>query len=220
LFSHLEALLMPLPSTRRSTLDSFLPQFDPCSDDLTQSGTTPHGDNGHVDVNDRLAATNGHGAVSIDGDVSVDRATGNGALAQNGAAEHAIFETMLDPSPVHVNGSGPLYTHNVTLDSHVVIEQPAEPEMPPERNRQLTDENNGFAGSSIGDALVSPAAVIQPNDQPDESVDSLPTNPTLTGSELPPHPAAGSLFTPYLVTEIRQLRNRRSRQSWWRRIFG
>jgi hypothetical protein len=36
-----------------------------------------------------------------------------------------------------------------------------------------------------------------------------------------PHPASGSLFVPYLVTEIRELRDRRNRRrSWWRRIFG
>jgi len=36
-----------------------------------------------------------------------------------------------------------------------------------------------------------------------------------------PHPASGSLFTPYLVTEIRELRDRRQhRRGWWRRIFG
>jgi hypothetical protein len=212
---------MPLPSTRRSTLDSFLPQFAPPSDDPSQSGTTPHGDNGHVDVNDRVAATNGHGAVSIDGDLPVDRTISNGAVAHNGTAEHAIFETMLDPSPIHVNGSGSVYTHDAAaVDSPVVTEEPAELEMPPARGPQSTDESNGFAGSSIGDSLVSPASVIQPEDQPEESVDSLPTNPTLTGGELPPHPAAGSLFTPYLVTEIRQLRNRRSRRGFWRRIFG
>ncbi len=39
--------------------------------------------------------------------------------------------------------------------------------------------------------------------------------------ELEPHPATGSLFVPYLVTEIPHLRNRTNRKrSWWRRLLG
>src|SRR4029077_20997933 len=71
---HPEALLMPLPSTRRSSLDSFLPQFAPPIDDLTQPGTTPHGDNGRVDVNDRRSGINGHG-VSLDEDLRIAEPT-------------------------------------------------------------------------------------------------------------------------------------------------
>ncbi len=35
------------------------------------------------------------------------------------------------------------------------------------------------------------------------------------------HPACGSLFSPFLVTECRELRKRsKRRRSWWRRLFG
>lgn len=40
-------------------------------------------------------------------------------------------------------------------------------------------------------------------------------------SDLEAHPAAGSLFMPYLVTEIPDLRRRGDRRrSWWRRLLG
>jgi hypothetical protein len=42
-----------------------------------------------------------------------------------------------------------------------------------------------------------------------------------SGSGLEQHPASGSLFMPYLVTEIPDLRKRCARKrSWWRRLFG
>jgi hypothetical protein len=65
----------------------------------------------------------------------------------------------------------------------------------------------------VGDEAVQPPAVAS-TESPAEDV-SAPLSATRET-----HPASGSLFVPYLVTEIRELRNRRPRRSWWRRIFG
>jgi len=212
---------MPLPSTRHSSLDSFLPQFAPPIDDLTHPGTTPNGDNGLVDVNDRLISRNGHAALSIEDPLGAQPSEDSSLNHQNGAGDHSMFDTILDPSPTHLNGSSPVYAH-----SAAVIEQPGpvddtmDSDSMSVSSRQFSLETNGAVGVSIGDSFAPSAPIAEPANDPDESLDSEASRSPLFDTELPPHPAAGSLFTPYLVTEIRQLRNRRSRRGFWRRIFG
>jgi hypothetical protein len=65
---------------------------------------------------------------------------------------------------------------------------------------------NGAAGTSTHGVMPSGRTSKQPLRQP---------------ADLPEHPSNGSLFSPYLVTEIPDLRKRKAgRRSWWRRIFG
>jgi hypothetical protein len=211
---------MPLPSTRRSSLDSFLPQFAPAIDDLTQPGTTPNGDNGYVDVEDRRPGINGH-VASPEEDLRIEERNDDSlAIRQNGVLDHPMFDTIIDPSPTHLNGSSPVYAHSGT-----VLEQPAHvddttaSDPPLASSRTFGLKTNGQVGA-IGDSFASSAPTTEPEDELDQSLESDASQSPMVGNELPPHPAAGSLFTPYLVTEIRQLRNRRSRRSLWRRIFG
>ncbi len=45
--------------------------------------------------------------------------------------------------------------------------------------------------------------------------------PVPQANGVPEHPATGSLFSPYLVTEVPDLRKRAAgRRKWWRRLFG
>jgi hypothetical protein len=205
---------MPIPSTRRSSLDSFLPQFAPQIDDLTQPGTIPNGDNGHVDVDDRLGI-NGH-VARRDDELDDDSL----AIHQNGVLEHPMFDTILDSPPTHLNGSSPVYSHNGTvLEQPAPVDDTTDSDTSLASSRQFSVETNGHVGA-IGDSFASPETATELEDELEESVEAEDSRFPVMGNELPPHPAAGSLFTPYLVTEIRQLRNRRSRRSWWRRIFG
>ena len=211
---------MPLPSTRRSSLDSFLPQFAPSIDDLTQPGTTPNGDNGHVDVDDRRSGINGHMARRAE-DLQFDEPDNDSlAIHQNGVLEHPMFDTILDSPPTHLNGSSPVYAHSGTvLEQPAPVDDTADSDPSLASSRQFSVETNGHVGA-IGDSFDSSEAATELGDELEEPVESEESRSPVMGNELPVHPAAGSLFTPYLVTEIRQLRNRRSRRSWWRRIFG
>ena len=212
---------MPLPSTRRSSLDSFLPQFAPSIDDLTQPGTTPNGDNGHVDVvDDRRSGINGH-VASREDDRQFDEPDDDSlAIHQNGVLEHPMFDTLLDSPPTHLNGSSPVYAHSGTfLEQPAPADDSADSDTPLATGRKFGIETNGHVGA-IGDSFTSPPTATELEDELEESVEAEDSRSPVLGNELPPHPAAGSLFTPYLVTEIRQLRNRRSRRSWWRRVFG
>jgi hypothetical protein len=211
---------MPLPSTRRSSLDTFLPQFAPPIDDLTQPGTIPNGDNGHVDVADRRSGINGH-VASREDDLQLDELDDDSlSIHQNGVLERPMFDTILDSPPTHLNGSSPVYAHSGTvLEQPAPVDDTTDSDTSLASSRQFSVETNGHVGA-IGDPFSSPAAATELEDELEESVESEESRSPVMGDELPPHPAAGSLFTPYLVTEIRQLRNRRRRRSWWRRIFG
>jgi hypothetical protein len=211
---------MTLPSTRRSSLDTFLPQFAPPIDDLTQPGTIPNGDNGRVDVDDRRSGINGH-VASREDDLQLDELDDDSlSIHQNGVLEHPMFDTILDSPPTHLNGSSPVYAHSGTVfEPPAPVDDMADSDPSLAASRQFSVETNGHVGA-IGDSFASPAAATELEDELEESVESEESRSPVMGNELPPHPAAGSLFTPYLVTEIRQLRNRRSRRSWWRRIFG
>jgi len=66
-----------------------------------------------------------------------------------------------------------------------------------------------------------PAVDVEPAQASVESAANASSAPSPGFTTREPHPASGSLFVPYLVTEIRELRDRRQRRrSWWRRLFG
>jgi hypothetical protein len=66
-----------------------------------------------------------------------------------------------------------------------------------------------------------PVVEVAPPQSSVESTFSAPPSTAPAAAAREPHPASGSLFVPYLVTEIRELRElRQRRRSWWRRIFG
>jgi len=117
-----------------------------------------------------------------------------------------------------------------------------------EHSATATDEpdqawSNG-ATAELNDAQpdeesLSAAPVVPHQERLNESIRSLPpeTNhsssngaagashpvaqPTHKVASSPEHPATGSLFSPYLVTEVPDLRKRADRRrSWWRRLFG
>lgn len=75
-----------------------------------------------------------------------------------------------------------------------------------------------------GPILVAPPVVETEPPRPFEQTEASTlsaTDASATPTTRETHPASGSLFVPYLVTEIRELRDRRQRRrSWWRRIFG
>jgi hypothetical protein len=219
LLCHPEALLMPLPSTRRSSLDSFLPQFAPALDDLTQQEGIPHSDNGHVDVADHSNG-NGHSANPFGHSENGFVADDSAVASQNGVGD-AMFETILDPLSNHLNGSSPVFAHNgVVLEPPSVMAPSASPELIPPQDDEASLESNGEAIASIAESPAPPSASSESESQLDDALNSSRNGSSARGLELPPHPATGSLFTPYLVTEIRELRSRRGRRSWWRRMFG
>jgi hypothetical protein len=87
---------------------------------------------------------------------------------------------------------------------------------------------SGFAPAVVARDSHPPALPVdgvEPVESAAESSLELSSESSSPDASLPtaagplPHPASGSLFVPYLVTEIRELRDRR-RRSWWRRIFG
>ncbi len=130
----------------------------------------------------------------------------------------------IDSSPasaIHVLESHALTPTAASLDP-VSVEAPlAEPEIvagqgfdSPATAAALPPSANG-AASSNGVATSHKAASLGAAEQTSAApAASRPPEPQS-------HPAAGSLFVPYLVTEVPGLRNRRARRrSWWRRLFS
>ena len=165
------------------------------------------------------AAADQNGSAPSNGFAAIDVAALNGHAHLNG--EHALngehvlngVENRIDPAAgelqaatapaadVQANGSAVAYQADASAevavrtaisDAPPVIEsEPARPPVEPSLN---------------GAATYAP---------------QTPAYPAQTPPAIEPHPAAGSLFVPYLVTEIRELRSRtQRRRSWWRRLFG
>ncbi len=221
LFSHPETLLMPLPSSRRSSLDSFLPQFATALEDLTPPEGNSNGDNGHVDVSDRLSNGNGHSTAPFEQIEHAERTDDIPFAHQNGSVGNGMFETILEPLSNHVNGTSPIFAHSGdVLVSPESLPATAESDHMPASNGEIDFENNGAAVAPVAESPEPVTASLDSESQLDDPVGTRRNDSASTGLELPPHPASGSLFTPYLVTEIRELRNRRVRRGLWRRIFG
>jgi hypothetical protein len=144
------------------------------------------------------AILNGHAGVNgtqFDG-IEVETARVNGGHVNGVKIDGA-----------HVNGAhasgAAIATGSI---SEIVARAPVPPAPPVEEPSQ--------AESPIQADEPIQASVEQAQD------DSFSSAPAATTAR-EPHPAAGSMFVPYLVTEIRELRDRHARRrSWWRRIFG
>jgi hypothetical protein len=90
-----------------------------------------------------------------------------------------------------------------------------------ERNGSDANGSDANGSARIPVASAPPVVEIAPPQSSVETAFNAPPVNAPAAAEREPHPASGSLFTPYLVTEIRELRERRQRRrSWWRRIFG
>lgn len=151
----------------------------------------------------RNGSSNGHSthvALTMDDSATTESATNE--MANGVEADHAYDQTgRLNGSAAGVverayNGNGHAYLELAPSSSDVLItgrsEVPVMAPPPAELPVLLTTEP---VAEDVTDSVVETA--------------------------VPPHPHSGSLFVPYLVTEIRELRSRQQRRTgFWRRIFG
>jgi hypothetical protein len=118
----------------------------------------------------------------------------------------------------YVNGSAPIETSLKGAMTEILATTAAEPDAtPPVETSAAAVEVGEPPLLSTGEIDEAPAA---DNKVMRDEVQEQQTGTDYRATSLSEHPAAGSLFTPYLVTEIRELRNRCRRRSWWRRLFG
>lgn len=219
---------MSQPITDRSTLPAFLPQFAEGSEDSITPATILNGDatvvNGvHPAEHEPLNGLDGHTIEMFIEAPTASRISDSDFLAtetSNGAADHvALDRSELQPA-VSVNGLGQQHHLNGAAQ-HVPALEP------------MADAVHAAAGEpvmqNVASELVSDPVIddrpLPSAEQAEASVANEVNGPPAAGSRLPnsvpEHPASGSMFAPYLVTEIRELRHRASRRrSWWRRLFG
>jgi hypothetical protein len=219
---------MPQPSTQRPILDSFLPQFAATSVEQTSREMIPDGEVDDLGTPVHGGRINGHSAV-FDADDLVDPLDQASAGARNGIAEPHVLDHAVGPVPADLNGNG--FGHvNVTarIESGKIESGAIESTL----RAAVSEVLATTATNRTGATQINEAAEFEIGEPPLPSV-PLVKSPSHEESyppqqaQLPPepvsraeHPAAGSCFTPYLVTEIRELRNRCKRRSWWRRLFG
>ncbi|HEV3416112.1 MAG TPA: hypothetical protein VG056_04845 [Pirellulales bacterium] len=180
-------------------------------------GTIPNGDQGFVDANGHLNG-NGHSAALPIGGGIVREADDplHHHHHQNGKSGHSMLETTINRRHSILNGTdfmvGTGVLDQVLPSDTIEVESPAIED-------DIESDLNGAAGVFVGEPSRPAAQAVE---SAIESESSFATEPGRSEpAALPEHPSCGSLFTPYFVTEIRELRNRsRRRRSWWRRIFG
>jgi hypothetical protein len=217
---------MPQPSTQRPILDSFLPQFAATSDEQTSREIIPAGerdDLGHPALGGR---TNGHFAAfdaAFEAEEFVGPLGHASAGTPNGTPDNPVIDQAVAPTPgangngfSHVNGTAKAESGAIESTLRAAVSEV----LATAASRSSAAHVNGAAEIEIGEPAVPPAPAIQlPSDEepsdPREQVRSQTDSAAVAE-----HPAAGSCFTPYLVTEIRELRNRCKRRRWWRRLFG
>lgn len=133
-----------------------------------------------------------------------------GHFESNGAAVEPQAEAMLDLAPPQGDLEIPPAADEALLEideAQPVVDEapPVVEDAPPVMHDGVVHENEAH------EELV---------EQADEPTAPPADDPGLAGGD-GQHPARGSMFVPYLVTEIRELRNRsHRRKSWWRRLFG
>lgn len=220
--------LMPQPSTQQPILDSFLPQFAAISGEQTPREMIPDGEVDDLGTPVHGGRINGHSAV-FDADDFVDPLDHASAGARNGIAEPPVLDQVVAPAPADLNGNGFGHVNGAAKTESGKIESGAiestlkaavsEVLATTATNRTGAAQINGAAEIEIGEPPLPSAPLVK---SPSHEESYPPQQ-----AQLPPesvsraeHPAAGSCFTPYLVTEIRELRNRCKRRSWWRRLFG
>ncbi len=145
-------------------------------------------------------------------------------IARNGSSNgHAKHVDLTTDESVDVAEADHFYGHTGTLNGSAatVVE------------RAFNGNGHAYleAAPSSSDVLItgrSEVPVLAPPPVGLELPVLLSTEPVAedqvdfaVASAVPPHPHTGSLFVPYLVTEIRELRTRQQRRSgFWRRVFG
>jgi hypothetical protein len=220
---------MPQPSTQQAILDSFLPQFAAISGEQTPREMVSPGEGDDLGTPVHGGRINGHSAV-FDADDFVDPLDHAGASARNGIADPHVLDHAVAPAPTDLNGNGLGHVNGAARIESGKIESGAiestlrdavsEVLATTAANRTGSARINGVAEIEIGEPPLPPAPTVQ---SPSHDESSNPPQKSRSSAESVPlseHPAAGSCFTPYLVTEIRELRNRCKRRSWWRRLFG
>jgi hypothetical protein len=221
---------MSQPIPDRQALDSLLAHFATSADEQNPQTPESNGErhelNGGAhpeDLNGRLSELE---TLEING--HLERQLPIAPLeSQNGRHDPSTPEPInATPSQVHrgngsgyVNGSAPIEASLKGAMTEILATTAVEPDaIPPV-------ETNGAAAVEIGEPPLLPTGDIDEAPAADNKVVRDEVQEPQAGTDYRPtflseHPAAGSLFTPYLVTEIRELRNRCRRRSWWRRLFG
>jgi len=187
------------PSSRRSPSASLLPQF-PLSEDASLFSSSP--------TIEHFLQPLDEDSASSEADSFSTGPNGN-PYYENGRHETGRNGTAVVADPDVLDGG--------QSDRREQVSRLAEPYA----EAAATSSDVLIAGSSssaasphVGEAQpMLLAAAEEPSNGSPLSVGA--------GSPLPPHPHSGSLFVPYLVTEIRELRSRQQRRvPWWRRLFG
>lgn len=226
---------MPQSSPDRTDLGNFLPQFadpaqQPAAVTLNGDGAA-HDDEAVRDFQIAVNRLNGH-STAIENGPQLERENGrfddaeiliepfeNGHVAKAANQADALADQigLNGHGDVHINGNGKYVSALDPVADAVRASETiaASPAVAAPLARTPIDE----LADKIAPPIAEPTAVIEPQASPsDEPAEgSLPTGQSSRGD----HPACGSLFTPYLVTEIRELRNRcKRRKGWFRRLFG
>jgi hypothetical protein len=225
---------MSQPITDRPALDTFLPQFAPASDQQNSQPPDSNGERRELNGLPQSSFLNGrlseletvqlHEHSDEPSKVVIDEHQ-NGSLGNSLHEPADALPSTVAPSTAH-RGNGAAHTNGSPAIESSLKGAMAEILATASQSDSVASvPSNGTAAVEIGDQSTAPPGDIEAPtatdqeaasdeiDEPQGAVEDRPASPS-------EHPAAGSLFTPYLVTEIRELRNRCRRRSWWRRLFG
>jgi hypothetical protein len=233
---------MPQTSTERPALDSFLSQFAAPSDQQNSRPPEPTGERRELNGTHEL---NGTGLAGyLNGRLSdVEMVETNGRVlddsqfvvedVQNGALGDPTTEIADSSAATLHRGNGATYpngSHGIESSlkgamTEILATTASQSDSVATLVANGAVESNGVEVVEIGDAPVTPmgeieAAPMADDEAPPDQVEQPQAGSEHRSTSLSEHPAAGSLFTPYFVTEIRELRHRCRRRSWWRRLFG
>ena len=191
--------------------------------------------NGHSEGH---SETNGH--VALNGHVD---------LAEQESDEQQIylddelppgFEELQAAAVDSVHGDADLAESLLLVADPLAGALASEPLLPT-NGRMLNGDSRAYESAAVAqiretpaDKAIVPEVVAELPLHGSDAAAGLSTAPSSNGAaspsskasgvsarpELEAHPACGSLFVPYLVTEIPDLRCRRVRRSWWRRLLG
>ncbi len=117
-------------------------------------------------------------------------------------------------------------TNGAAVDSHPVEPQPVAPtDLEPAHDAHeiapIADETQLVEHVELVHDDIAHGELTEPVEAAALESAESPLEAPVDAGDRGAHPAAGSMFMPYLVTEIRELRSRsHRRKSWWRRLFG
>jgi hypothetical protein len=182
----------------------------------------PNGDQGLGDVNEHSSESNRRVALTESANGSRDDSEDPGPHRMNGINGHTMLETPVSAIPGRLTGVGSDYVLGTAVFESPIADA-ADTESCAIQDHLSQDDLADSAINGVGSVRVGElprSSDIESASETEDLSQSEQLSAQGAPSELPPHPAAGSHFTPYLVTEIRELRNRRPRRGFWRRLFG